>query len=251
MRVLVLQIEDRHEPLRDLLLAYNAFRAAERGLAYELDRSAGATLDHPPYWRKVFAMRDRLRTAHDDLDAILWLDSDAFLGPRDPRTLLAQDPQHSMWISVDNFPYTASFCAGAFLVRNDAEGRRLLEAWCGLYRPEQWTKRADGRWQCSAFMVCMAFAGPAYEQGSFTDHLLHDPRVRRLPAHVLNAVRWSSPPDDTVAVHLAGAFRDAFRDVVLASDHRRPCPVGLQAKAMFVLVLVVLLVVVAIMYRRR
>lgn len=136
MRCVVLQIEDRDLPMQRLLLELNRFQSHEFG--FEHDWRRAGPLDVPPYWWKVFALRDLLEQ-RPEVDLVLWMDSDAFLPHyrrRNPVALARGDPTASFWLSPDAPPlHRASFCAGAFLVRNDARGRAVCRRWADLYRP--------------------------------------------------------------------------------------------------------------------
>ena len=214
LRVTVLQIENRRNmPLQNLFLAHNRLRCSqEKGLEYVFyDRAPddGIEATVPPYWWKVWAIRRMLLRDDHDTDAILWMDSDAYLGPADPRGLLRADRSSSMWISPDTPPLHHSlFCAGAFLVRNNAQGRAIFDRWWSLYQPDMWHRDEgpDGRWRCDG-----PWAGPAYEQGAFVDHILqqteYQKHIRVMPYYVFSACNWWCPCANTIVVHLSGPYR--------------------------------------------
>ena len=88
MIVTVVQMEDRDQPLRNFLLAYNRLDAARRGMRY-VHRTTGYDA-LPPYWWKVRLLNELLNDKEIQGDSLwLWLDSDAYLGPRDPRSVAA------------------------------------------------------------------------------------------------------------------------------------------------------------------
>ena len=102
--------------------------------------------DKPPWWWKVFAMRDLFLADPDPASLlVLWMDTDAVLADCTgscPIQLAVNDPTACMWISPDEVPWRSPFNAGAFLIRGTATGQRLLDDWCKLYDPRMWQEVA-------------------------------------------------------------------------------------------------------------
>lgn len=224
MRLLVLQVEDRRDPLTDRLMEHNQrVCAAHHGVRY-VRRTQGWE-DRPPYWRKVFALAELMAAHRHEVEFALWLDSDALFAQYDtmgPLDVPARWPGFAMWLSPDAPPrYGAPFCAGVFLLRNDRLGRRLVRTWRGMYRPDRWSRDDGGRWTCAG-----GFAGPDYEQGAFIDRILRAPawapHLCVLPYHVFNAVDCAHLHGDTVTVHLAGAYKTDYGGVCTQHTLREP-----------------------------
>lgn len=210
-KVTVLQIEDRHQPLQDFLLSCTAEQSRALGLQYKFMSSGMA--DVPPYWWKVFHCLELLRCKDDAPDGVLWLDSDATLGRRDPRELLV-DKKVAMWISPDAKPlYHSPFCAGTFLVRNNARGLAIMQYWASLFKRNEWDN-TSGRWTTKG-----TWAGDNYEQGSFIVNILNRSPYRRwiriLPSYVLNETTWWNPHPRCVCIHLPGEYKPQTTRVFL------------------------------------
>lgn len=250
--------------------------------------------DVPPHWWKTFYLHQALQ---DDADPHtlwtgndrargpyvpwprMWLDSDAFLGPADARDLARSAPDASMWVSPDPPPwYNAPFCAGAFLVRGvrttaprrraaDADGRRLVAAWCDAFRAraDRWQRTPDGGWRTDGVWVTLLFknmrfglepphghtgkkrnqspqkrtlvgAGDAYEQGAFINAgLLGDPAVRITASYVFNETVWQAPDAASVVVHLLGPHLSTFRGACFAPPRWSHHAAAAQKKNMYIL----------------
>lgn len=203
MKLLVLQIENRNDPMLDRFLQHNQDLSKKHGfehvwIKHEYDASL------PPWWWKVFCMR-KLMSERPDVDLMMWLDSDAFLcqyEKRNPQHLAAEQPDVNMWVSPDAFPDPSEFNAGSYIVRNNAVGHQILDEWVSLYDATRWTK-SNGRWKSQG-----PWAGLDYEQGSFAKHLLPKAsyRIQQLPSYVLNHPSCRKLSDSTISVHLYGDF---------------------------------------------
>ena len=184
----------------------------------------------PPWWWKVFAVRDVIRQdPNPDTLLVLWMDADAVLTPcgrMDPVQLALSDVGHCMWISPDAPPAQYAFNAGVFLIRGSVKGRQLMDAWCALYRPEHWQRVHNNpttsvtnttvligedrqsshrpwRWQ----HVVGSWGGEAFEQGSFCAHILPQAAhygIVSLPYYVFNEVHCNAPHHHSLAVHMYG-----------------------------------------------
>ena len=232
MHVVVLQMDDRlpedelqTQPsvtalVRLRFTRHNQKTAAARGWGYRCLTTGHE--DKPPWWRKVFALRDLLVVDPErDQLIVLWMETDAHLTicqRNDPIKLATRDPQMSMWISPDAPPAVVPFNAGAFLVRGSTRGRALVNHWCSVYDPAVWA-RVPSKSNLSGLQkqsTTQAFhwkhtvgrwAGVAYEQGSFIHHLLPMAReygIRRLPYYVFDEIDCRQPHQDSIVVHLHG-----------------------------------------------
>lgn len=205
-RLSVLQIEDRSAPMTDRFIAHNASEAARQRFRHVVHRRGIDGL--PPWWWKVFGLR-KLMDEHPEADLVMWVDSDAYLSPNALQNIrkMAREKENVMWLSPDAPAWDSAFCAGAFVVRNDARGRSLMDRWVGLFDRARWTRdEATGKWEAKG-----AWAGPDYEQGSFTQHLMPDASslgIAQQDWRTFSEVNCEAPDERCVAVHLAGPYKD-------------------------------------------
>jgi hypothetical protein len=202
-RTLLLQIENRSTELLKTFMDSNQRVSKALGIEYVfMDRGPSGV---PPYWWKVLVLRD-LMLERPDVSLFLWLDSDAFLIPRSrthPANLAARFPEDDLFVGPDApILHGMTFNAGAFLVRNSPRGRSLMQRWADLYDPKLWIETKPG-----IFMTPGPWAGSAYEQGAFAEHLLGEPGVRRLPYFVFNEVLCDELHGEAISVHLAGTYK--------------------------------------------
>jgi len=155
---------------------------------------------YPPWWRKVFILRDLFREGVSE-DYVMWLDSDAaFTGGTDlpVSKLFAINPRAFFFVGKDPTGTLRSMItdlgnAGVFAVRNDERGRSFVETWARLYDPKRWCPpgadcpvwsrnmdkrkwRTDGPW-----------AGTTYEQGAMNELMkMAGEGVAVYPEHVLS-----------------------------------------------------------------
>ena len=232
--IAVLQIEDRHTPMIDAFIAHNGRQASRQQGIHHVVNTEGIA-DLPPYWWKVFGLQrlmaersgggsppsaakggagtpsaakgsERSSWPLRGADLVMWLDSDAYLTPDAAKNVreLARDGSKIMWLSPDAPRFDSPFCAGSFVIRNDERGRRLVDDWAALYDPDRWEKDAEtGAWRAKG-----EWAGPDYEQGAFTLHLLSRPEIASLPWCTFSEVECGSPCEGSISVHLAGPYKD-------------------------------------------
>lgn len=198
MALVVLQAEDRRgEPLLEACMAQNARVCAARGWTHRCVRdSKQYATTMPPYWWKVFLLRDCLHEVAPGT-LVQWLDSDAYLLPGgglwDPVTIASRitgpgpgttSPPACAWVGGDppSLPRVV-FNAGSFLVRSDEHGRRLVDEWCRCYRDTHWRRDpATGRWSCgSSRLLPCVWAGAQYEQGAFVRRFCPGPSSSSSP----------------------------------------------------------------------
>ena len=223
---------DEIDPAQDAALrlaftAENRLRVLSRGWKYDF-RQWGDPMQ-PPWWWKVFVIRDIFEQDPDPVDLlVLWMDTDALVTEcriGGPVSLATNEPTACMWISPDAPPSRSPFNAGCFLVRGSPAGRTLMRTWCSLYDPGVWqrvlqpTQTSEPtavrfglekqpldqptRW----LFIAGRWAGDAFEQGAFTRHILpHADRygLRRLPYYVFNEVRCEFPHARSITIHMSG-----------------------------------------------
>lgn len=119
--------------------------------------------DMPPYWRKVFLVKDALAT--DKYKGVLWLDTDAAIHGMDTDlNSLVEEDKH-FYKSPDITPTNKVFCAGVWFVMNTAIGKEIMAKWAEQYDRKAWTN--NGKWATSG-----TWAGTNYEQGSFIEKVV-------------------------------------------------------------------------------
>ena len=159
----IVQYEDR--PLNDFksLVEQNQYYANRNGIRHFLFKSGYENV--PPWWRKVFLVRDLLQ----HYTAVLWVDSDAAVVSSDHFFTLFNDkhfvlsPNPPMLNSESLSMFSAPFCAGVWGVRNTPEGRVLMDTWANLYDSTLWKQIDDAKW----IHTKGSYGGIAYEQGAF------------------------------------------------------------------------------------
>ena len=232
--ILVLQIENRNNPVTKRFLAENKLICQRFGLLYSfLPECTAANV--PPYWAKVFQILAIL-LAPSPPDFVVWLDSDAvFVDFSLQRllTLINKYPRASMIFSRDLEAWgNGPFNAGCFILKNSQTSIAILRQWTALYNPSLWSRTDDGRW-----ITEQPWSGLAYEQGSFIHHILpnhaDDNTIAVLPYHILNNFTTLKHAHETLVIHLAGPFkynrtyiRNCIAKLITAStaDFAAPAP---------------------------
>lgn len=208
-KILVLQIEDRSDNLLNKLLNENKEICKANEMEYVFMNNTSSII--PPYWRKVFEINNIMKKEeYDTIDYIMWLDSDAFLfefTKEKLNDLLEKNKNYSMLITPDMPEYHSKFCAGVFMVKNNKEGKKIINKWISLYNPNDWkydTKKK--KWSTDK-----EWAGVAYEQGSFTEYILNDENFKKdisiLPYYVFNNNSCSDYKPNTISTHLTGHLK--------------------------------------------
>lgn len=169
---------------------------------------------YPTYWGKVLAVQTAIHEA--DCGVAFWIDMDAVITSADVAKLeLAMDGR-AMLVSAD--PYwvvNTSFNAGVWGVRNNEDGRMLINLWTSLYNSSKWMKGVDitgaPQWTCSDNPLSegaesCVWAGADYEQGAFEQKILpmygpasNDHKITTVEWRVLNNIDCHA--DDTALVH--------------------------------------------------
>lgn len=136
----------------------------------------------PPYWAKVFAVRDEMQrqirfnsspAVNSSLAVnsspalvVMWIDSDAVLlsSAPDLRCIFDSYPDKDIFV-VDEICLRHVLCAGVFAVRCTPVGLAFIDAWIDRYKTvaaHRWSRKSPtGKWECKN---CM-WAGDQYEQG--------------------------------------------------------------------------------------
>lgn len=250
MKFLLLQIENRSNPLLNAFMEHNRRVAAKYEFEYvQINTTYDENL--PPYWWKVFALRN-IMYDRPDVDLVMWLDSDAFLAQydtRNPVMIAESDPDHEMWVSPDTWPDPWSFNAGSFVVRNSPTGRAIMDKWVSLYNPARWNK-VQGKWKADG-----PWAGPDYEQGSFANNIQDDAsfRIKTFPSYVLSNTSCKNIHPDTVSVHTYGGFKDIQGPsclLLLGAANKQQQNAALIGCVVLVIVVIVVIVLVITLANR-
>jgi len=199
--VFLLQMEDRRINYLDTFLRHNKQTCEQHHIHYGFVQKSQFHM--PSYWRKIYEL-DRCMKQHPNIDYFMWLDSDALLtNVANLQPLLKKYRAYSMIITGDMPPWSSPFNAGAFIVKNNAMGRRIVQEWIAQYNPTDWIYK-NSKWKTP-----YVWAGDAYEQGAFTKHILHHPHYAKhivtLPFYVLNNPTCDHHAE-TISVHLAGGW---------------------------------------------
>lgn len=124
------------------------------------------TYDLPPYWIKVYLIKEFLNGGQ--FDGILWLDTDACIHDT---TIKLEDfiTDKTFYFSPDKpvWEKPSSFNAGVFFILNNSIGVNIINDWMKCYNPTLWHKNEHNKWVTSG-----KWAGDAYEQGSFYTQIL-------------------------------------------------------------------------------
>lgn len=129
----------------DLAVSLNATYCKRHGYEFVNVRDP-KYLELPPWWRKVFAMRDLMRRP---VDYVMWLDSDAAFAPRAFGIPIAAMFENESGpggggpvVHVGRDPliygFLAKLNAGVFAVRNDEAGKAFVEEWCSGFDKSKW-----------------------------------------------------------------------------------------------------------------
>jgi hypothetical protein len=195
-KVAIVQYDNRSdEQLGSLcdLIDTNARYAKRYGYTHAFQR--GSSFGIPNYWVKPWAVLDAFSRG---FDIVMWIDSDAVIHDfnRPIESLFKGD---ELFVYAPDCPeWSGKFNAGVFVVKR--EGRHIVEDWVNLYDSTKWFQ-SDGHWHCRG-----EWAGPDYEQGAFTKHLVprYESSLGKVDWRVLQS---PYPVRESFTVHFAGHFR--------------------------------------------
>jgi hypothetical protein len=219
-RVLIMQCDSR-PPDSDLLGDYRITMGMNREICREMGYEYRFALLNdssvPPFWGKIFALRDALHEGRDRYSAAMFLDSDAVLYNASKSSiegLLAENPDKSFVYCNDPPLWNGPFDAAVFIVRNDEMGRLIMDSWADLYdnmgMGERWKRMEPVKqdtishlygWTCPG---CI-WAGAQYEQGSFSKYILPVFKKHLLRVSPWVFMMWDIPPIETaLSIHFPG-----------------------------------------------
>jgi hypothetical protein len=192
--------------LLPFLLPRNKAYAARHGYDYRyLNR---LTADLPVYWMKPHLVAQLLEQGYD---AVAWLDTDAVVHDLDRRLEPFLKGGEAMVAAADNPYWPSPFNAGVFFVQG-AAGLDLMRAWSALFAKTAWRREATA-WVCDE-----EWAGSAFEQGAFVEHLL-DETLTAGPVRLLDwrPLQAPFPIPESFTLHFAGEFKrnlPAYLDLI-------------------------------------
>lgn len=167
MATLLLQYDDRDTKIYTKLIENNKIYCKSLNYHYKFISDGYTNL--PPYWRKVFLVRDHLNL----YDKVLWVDSDATIVAHEsvdtlfkPNTHFAFSSNPSLYHKTFLDMLSAPFCAGVWCVKNTPEGKSIMDYWCSKYDQKSWFIE-NGKWKAHC-----VYGGICYEQGSFEVFIL-------------------------------------------------------------------------------
>jgi hypothetical protein len=195
-RFLVLQYDNRLDALTPMMVQ-NRDYCSRHGYEYMF---VNTPHNMPPYWIKVWLAAKLLK----GYAGVLWLDSDACVYDASITLESLLAPKKSFYMAPDNAIWKGPFNAGVWLVLNTPTGRRIMREWIAMYDPTIWQRKPSGKWITSG-----RWAGPAYEQGSFTEVLLpkYADAIRVFDWKFLQSTYANIVAKDRIfTLHFAGVF---------------------------------------------
>lgn len=168
--VLVFMYYDTNHGFEELARQINEDYCKEHGYTFIVRKSGYESI--PPWWRKVFLLRD-LMNFYPHVQYYMWMDSDAaFVQQRHiPVGKLFEEHDGILHIGKDPVPeQSGEFNAGVFAVKNTSLGRQLVYDWVNRFDPSTWCRKdidsscnhslTFGVWSTSG-----KWTGPTFEQG--------------------------------------------------------------------------------------
>jgi len=156
---LILQFENRKiTPIVQKFLNTNKAYAEHHGYEYKLVIRGYS--DTPPWWIKVFLVKDLLKS----YKGIFWLDTDAVIINPSRSIESFEVPGKYFYKSCDHeVNISEEFNAGVWFVKNAPPMISLLDTWANRYSRDDWIYE-NGTWRTRKLSN---FAGKYYEQGEF------------------------------------------------------------------------------------
>ena len=174
--------------------------------------------DMPPWWRKVFLVREVMRK-NPDVDIVMWMDSDAaFTHNTHWRLEDILDPKSSVHVSqdVDHERHNKNPRhpnAGTWAVRNDERGRKFLDAWYQAYEPTQWCKDCTKMFQYGDWKTDSSWGLGNFEQGVLLDMVMKDRSIEILPCELFGNMFPFRPYPNRFITHMMGCSSERRESV--------------------------------------
>jgi hypothetical protein len=177
MKILVLQIEDRDNIFLNQLMKSNQTICKNNDIEYVFLKKSNELV--PPYWAKIYEVK-RLLYERQDIDYIIWMDSDAFFinFTKDRLINFLNEYNNYSFIGTTNMPpwESAKFNAGVFIFKNTDNGKNIINKWVSYYHKDKWSYNVETeKWSTDA-----GYAGDEYEEGAFVKYILEDTNLLHL-----------------------------------------------------------------------
>lgn len=185
--------------------------------------------DIPPWWRKVFLLRD-LMNQYPWVHYFMWMDSDAaFVKQRYiPVGLLFEENNKAIHAGIDPLPEQMGLLnAGVFAIRNCAVGRKFVKEWASRYLPETWCNTLQtpkctfsldlGSWKTSG-----GWGQETFEQGVLNDLVKQEPYRSHFVAYEPHFFSELDPRKVSFVQHMMGkSTEDRKQRFQLATQQAR------------------------------
>lgn len=155
----------------------------------------------PPYWWKVFIIRDVMIQYADSIKYVCWMDSDAlvfdddthfkhffnssntsvyFIGPSDVITAISLLSKFATYLGCNT-----TFQASVFMLKNNSTTIQMLNDWVASYDSTKWIVVNNK----VKYIGTEPFGGTDYEQGNFVVHVIpkYFRHIKLLPFGILNS----------------------------------------------------------------
>jgi galactosyl transferase GMA12/MNN10 family len=159
--------ENRNHPYCSMAATVNQLYCQQHG--YQFVTASSGYEDIPPFWVKTWYVYDQM-LQHPETEFIVWMDSDAVVANHHyllEQVINLSDPTKLLWISYDPsitvhwlIYKRKTVNTGVFVIRNNEQGRELMQDWKNMFRKEEWRVK-DGQWSCNGY-----YSGRKYEQGA-------------------------------------------------------------------------------------
>lgn len=119
--------------------------------------------DISPYWIKVKIIQDLINTPNLEYKGFIWLDTDAVIVNKNKNVNIRSIiNDKSFYIANDHARFGEGMLnCGSFFVKNNSDGKKIMNEWMEGYDPSRWTKHGT-KWETDGPWV-----GITYEQGYF------------------------------------------------------------------------------------
>jgi hypothetical protein len=160
--------------------------------------------DISPYWIKVKIIQDLINDPKSTYKGFIWLDTDAVIvninENKNIRTIINDK---SFFIAHDHEKYINNMLnCGSFFVKNDSDGRKIMNDWMDGYDPSRWTK-TNSRWSTDGPWV-----GITYEQGYF-NQVIYPKYIDSIEVLPWKYLQNDDPTDkETIITHFAALDKD-------------------------------------------
>lgn len=246
LKVAILQIENRDDPFFEFCININKSYCKLHDITHVFHRKGPS--DICIYYWKVKVLLDMLYTT--DYDAIVWMDSDAFVFKKDYdlRNFFTDNEDASMIIAGDPI-YWASpkFMAAVFMVRNNKTSHEIFREWLRCFDRRKWINRGNDMWEC---MGCK-WADSNYEQGAFVKYImpLYEQHMKSVPWYYFHETNCKTPNPDCWSIHLPRPIKRLRPGCIVSEQTRyreQSTKILLQKAAIMMIFLIFITIIIFI-----